>query len=123
MPLTPFVQNHREQNGTDKRYTDFLHSIVDKHPHVVVLDSRYAKYDASVFVDPTHLDREGASVLTTEVARLIKPYLSPQTHKPSQSWVSLPRFNPSTPVGFRVEDVAESGELLKQRALDPRVVR
>ncbi len=43
----------------------------ERHPDVVVLDARHSGYDGSVFVDPVHLDRRGAEVLTVDLAAIM----------------------------------------------------
>ena len=63
-PIHPEAQRRFDKGGTEARYDQLLRSALHRFPKVVVIDARRARYDASVFVDQAHLDRQGASVLS-----------------------------------------------------------
>ncbi len=48
-------------------------------------------YDAGVFVDPRHLDRDGATTLSVEIARVLERR---RCGISCPSWVALPAYRP-----------------------------
>ena len=70
-PFSPELQARREQKGLDS-YTRFARAFLDRYPNLVVLDAQRSGYGASVFLDPAHLDRQGACTLSADVGDLLR---------------------------------------------------
>lgn len=112
-PISPELQARRDQSGVDARHTEFVSSVCARHKDVVVIDGRHAGYDHAVFVDPAHLDGDGAVALSLDLADLLaRPDVG-------SGWVSLPRFQ-RRPAEIPLEDInqsrlaVESGDALRR---------
>jgi hypothetical protein len=101
-PVSPEVQVWRNLRRTDEAYDRFARATLERHPEVVVLDARHSGYDNSVFIDSIHLNRQGAEVLTSDLALRLVNYLEERDR--ATHWVALPAF------GGRTEGVARAGE-------------
>ncbi len=53
-----------------------------------MVDGRHSGYEASCFVDPTHLDGQGGRTLTVALAAIVRRDLSETPRGPR--WVELP---------------------------------
>ena len=113
-PVSPGTQAIWESWGDEARFESFARALLARHPNLLVLDGRHSGYDASVFHDAVHLDRDGAHALSVTVADLLaRGALSPTG--PTR-WLALPAFRtPDAP--FPLEDLAQSGAAVL-RALD-----
>jgi hypothetical protein len=105
-PVEPRVQARRDALGLEGRYTQFIERVVARHRGVVVVDGRGSRYGAEAFVDMTHVNRDGAVVLTHALAEIIKGRLG-QVGVAASSWVRLPDYRPDS-LAWRFEDVAGS---------------
>jgi hypothetical protein len=104
-PTCPRAQAVREELGTDQQYTAFVRSVLAEFPGLVVIDVRHSGYEDRVFRDPVHLDRHGASALSTDVATILERNLDPRSH--GQRWVDLPKYRDEAPA-VALEDLEES---------------
>jgi hypothetical protein len=112
-PLGSKVIAHRDQSGVHARYNRFVRSMQAQFPNVSVIDARHAGYHDSVFVDPVHLDRDGALALSSAVADVLQDALSHA--EPVSRWVELPAYRDhDRHVALRLEDVEQSRLALRQ---------
>jgi hypothetical protein len=110
-PNTPRIEERRDALGLSARYERFLRRILELYPNVVVIDARRSGYQQNVFVDAVHLDRQGATVLSRNVAELVRASLaSVDDH---YRWVLVPAFVPETEP-LALEDVEQSAARLKR---------
>ncbi len=77
-PMSPGVHARRAVRGTDARYDRFVRTIVSKHPKTVLLDARPSGYDDTVHLDHLHLNRQGAMVLSADLADVMVEGLNPR---------------------------------------------
>lgn len=114
-PMHPEVQHATDVTGFDHAFTAFVQQVQAEHPGTIVVDGRHAGFSADLFVDGVHLNRRGASKLSSAVAEVLNdPTRGPAT----RGWLSLDLA--------RVREVEMEGEDLGQsfRALrDPNTVR
>jgi hypothetical protein len=104
LPVSPEVQACRDLHRTDDAYDRFARTTLERHPEVIVLDARHSGYDGAVFIDPVHLDRQGATALTNDLAARLAEHLGGRD--PGKQWVDLPAFGDRSSAG-----VARAGEL------------
>jgi hypothetical protein len=117
-PRHPRVQANRERLGLDALYTRFVHAVTADFSNVTVIDARRAGFDPTVFIDSSHMDRQGACDFSDEVAAVVADRLKSGTEGQSR-WVDLPRHRKrSEPVA--IEDMNQSDLALKTT---PRVRR
>jgi hypothetical protein len=90
-PMSPGVHARRAVRGTDVRYDRFVRSIASKYPEAVILDARPSGYDDSVHIDHLHLNRRGASVLSSDLADVVSEDLAAETPR-GQGPRPLPAF-------------------------------
>ena len=83
----------RDGNGVHARYDRFARGLLAMFPNLSVIDARHAGYDNSLFIDPVHLDRDGAVALSSAVADLLQNALSHSEAVPR--WVDLPADLPA----------------------------
>lgn len=112
-PMIPALQARHEQAGTDVAFTRFARRVQSRHPHLVVIDGRYAHFPHSVFIDPTHLDCQGAALFTDDLAPIIGRHLAHPGTAPR--WVALPTFR-DRPIGIDIEDVEQSARVIAAAA-------
>ena len=108
-PTVPALQARHEQAGTDRAVTRFARQIQARFPHVVVIDGRYARYPHSVFIDPTHLDCQGAALYSDDLAPIIGRVLDGS--EAAERWVALPPFRERS-IGVDLEDVERSAQVV-----------
>ncbi|MBX6312138.1 MAG: hypothetical protein IRY99_04350 [Isosphaeraceae bacterium] len=89
-PFAPEVEIRRAEKGLSEQFDRLVRSMQAEFPNIVVLDARQSGYDTPVFVDPIHLDRQGAATLSAEVAEILAQYLDPSHSLPR--WVKLPPY-------------------------------
>jgi hypothetical protein len=104
-PLTPALQARREQQGAEMAYVHFARSLQTRYPSLTILDARHAGYAHTVFVDPTHLDRHGASTLSRDVADVLQRDLADGAGSPR--WTPLPAYR-AVPPEAAPEDTEQS---------------
>ncbi|MEO6810446.1 MAG: hypothetical protein ABI353_15130 [Isosphaeraceae bacterium] len=88
-PLTPELQDKRNRDHLDAPYDRFAHTLKDEFANLVVLDGRKSNYEHEVFLDAAHLDRQGATVLSSDLADLLGHGIGGQS---GSRWLSLPRY-------------------------------
>ncbi len=111
MPFSPEVHARRKYLGLDDLYSRFAQSVQDRHPNLVVLDARQSGYDQSLYIDPIHLDRQGASALSADLAAILNDSRSKNISPPR--WVNMPFYHPR-PDTELIEDLEQSQLALKQ---------
>lgn len=89
-PLSTPVQVVRQECGNDAAYTQFVQSIIARHPTVEVLDARRSGYDESVHIDLLHLDQIGAKVFSNDVADVLAERLLNRNQPDNERWSRLP---------------------------------
>jgi hypothetical protein len=112
-PLSPALQARRDKSGAEAGYENFVRSFLRRYPQTLtVLDGRRGDYPATLFTDLTHLNRQGALVLSHAVAQTIRPLLA---RPPVGAWVSLvcPSGRPAES-GVVVEDLEQSRRMLTE---------
>jgi hypothetical protein len=117
-PYRHAFQELCEKNGVDHDFERGIRRVLSRFPSVVVLDGRKAAYPDSVYGgDPIHLDFEGATAFTEDVAVMIKECL---TKKRSESrWLAMPDYR-ERPRHPSVEDLNQSRMIAAGVALPPR---
>jgi hypothetical protein len=89
-PNCPKVYVRRREIGAEAAYTQYVARIQERHPNVTVVDGRSDSYPARSFVDPTHLNCEGAKIFSDDVAGALENGLA--SRERSRRWVALPPF-------------------------------
>ena len=113
-PIAPRVQLRREAAGLDGRFTDFVAHYASRYDNLTVVDARRAAYPTEVFIDPGHLDRDGAWAYSAAVAAVLRR--GPGGHG---RWVDLPAVGRVAPA-VALEDLEQSRAAI---AAEPRGVR
>jgi hypothetical protein len=116
MPLAPALQAAREQKGLDATFTQFIRSF-QGYPNLVIVDSRYSGYEHKVFHDASHLDPQGAFVLSKSLGDILRHDSGRKLDGPR--WVSLARYR-EQPTEGPLEDVRQTELALKQLVKDRR---
>lgn len=96
-PMAPAAQALFEENGNDGRYIDFVRKTAARFPAVCIVDGRHSGYSYTVCCDALHLDHQGASVFTAEVASLIMRYPKDDPMPAAWRWVQLPPYRDRSP--------------------------
>ena len=96
-PLHPGYSARRAELGLDAPFDAFVAQVVARFSRVVVVDGRGAKYDPSMFIDMAHLDRDGSTRLSVDLAAVLAENLA----RPGPRLVALPRFASPVVVGIR----------------------
>jgi hypothetical protein len=109
-PNAPKVVAHRDGNGVHANLDRFVRGLQTQFPNLSVIDARHAGYRNTVFVDPVHLDRDGAVALSADVAEVLRRSLIHS--EPVARWVELPAYR-DRPIALALEDVNQSRERLK----------
>jgi hypothetical protein len=109
MPVSPGMQQKYEQNGIDKPYTQWVQKLERRFPTLTVIDLRRSNYDASVFYDPLHLDREGAVSASIALGGFLRDHLDGQPIP--QRWVQMPPYRPST-ADVAFEDTSQTYQIM-----------
>ncbi len=103
-PDHPTIEARKSLEGINARYTRLIQRSLVKFPNLTVLDARRSSYPANVFYDQSHLDREGAATLSSDVANAIGNQLKGQT---TTRLVDLPVFRAVEP-NVPIEDTLET---------------
>jgi hypothetical protein len=109
-PVHPVVIAERRRRGLEAPFERFVAEVQSRYPNVVVLDARHVGYGQEVFADIAHLDRDGAGVLSLDVAEALARHIDGRD--PSRRWIELPAYR-ERPIPVRFEDVDESRLALK----------
>lgn len=109
-PNTPEVERVRRAFGMHERYTAFAQNLQREFPNLRVIDGRAASYPHTLFMDPVHLDRDGAVALSQNVANLLRPILDTES-SPIDRWAVLTPPSPA-PSQVPVEDLDESKQVV-----------
>ena len=109
-PLAPQLQARREQTGAEADFVRFVRSFQTPTANLTVLDARHAGYDHTLFVDPTHLDGQGAYTLSRDVADILRHDRAGRGMG-TQRWVDLPAYR-ACPVEVALEDFEQSRQAL-----------
>jgi Protein of unknown function (DUF1574) len=110
MPICPELQAAREKGGQDDAYIRFVRSF-QQYPNLVVLDGRRSRYEPGAFNDATHLNLQGASALSEDLAEIIQ---SRSGGSAAPNWVALPRYR-ERPADVPVESIQDSMLALRPR--------
>lgn len=102
-PLSPSLQTKFDRERRDEVYLRFVRRLVDRDPNVTVVDGRHSGFPPTVFVDPVHLDKDGAASWSRALAAVLA--------HPDGRWVELSTNRIGTP-GAGVEDVYQSAAVL-----------
>jgi hypothetical protein len=102
-PIAPHLQARRDETGVDGQFTRFVQSFQARHRNLTVVDARHAGYGADVFVDPVHLDGQGALALSADLADLLAPGCAASAGR----WLALAPYR-ARPAEADVEDVERS---------------
>ncbi|GAC1315058.1 MAG: hypothetical protein NVSMB14_15160 [Isosphaeraceae bacterium] len=90
-PVHPALQAANEAAGFDRRYVEFVERHQRRFSRLVVIDGRHSGYDPDVFLDPDHLGREGAFVLSQDLGDLL---VGLNLSSRPDRWISLPLYRP-----------------------------
>ena len=71
-------------------FVKFLHEMLDRSPNVVVIDGRHSGYERTAFIDMVHLNRDGATTYTANLAEVISPHGAGGSV--GARWVKLPDY-------------------------------
>jgi hypothetical protein len=93
-PVTPGSQAWFEYVGDDERVVRFIRQLQDRYPNLVVLDARHAGFKPQVFVDPKHVDHEGAFAWSVSLSEAIRG--SCDRPALASRWIELSA--PTTPI-------------------------
>ena len=107
-PLTPALIARQRSTGSSAKYDAFLRSLQAQNPALTILDARDSGYPCEVFVDPIHLDAQGAVTLSTDVAKVLRVDLaSSETALRTNRWIRLSEYH-NVVIPKNVEDVERS---------------
>ena len=85
-PLHPGYTARRDQINAAAAYDAFVAATRVKFPGLTVVDGRHTGYDASVFIDMAHLDRDGSTHLSQALGAVVADRLA----HPGPQVVALP---------------------------------
>ena len=111
-PFTPGLQRIHDQIGDAPAYRRYAREALARHPNLVVVDAQHSGYEANLFIDPVHLDRQGAAVLSMDLAEVVATH--PAAGPPESRWVALPAYQ-ERPAAVPLEDTGESFLALRTR--------
>ena len=117
LPSVPEIQARHETNRIDRAFTEYAQAVQQRFPNLVVIDGRSARYPERVFLDPTHLARDGAAAFTDDVATVLKRQLAGAG--PSPRWETLPAYR-DRPIGVALEDIDTSARIIAARGQNAR---
>jgi hypothetical protein len=104
-PFCPEIEARRDSKGLSAQYDRFVRAMQARFPNVVVADARRSGYGPGVFIDPVHLDRQGAATLSADVAAVLGRVLAGRGDAPR--WVELPAYRDRS-AEFPLEDASQS---------------
>jgi hypothetical protein len=89
-PLPPHTQESWMRFGEDQKRARDAREFQAHYPDLVVIDGRCSDYAIGAFADDVHLNMNGVSTLSVEVASIMKRYLAgPHAER---AWVTLPPY-------------------------------
>lgn len=113
-PYHPEVQARRERGGQTALVFQFVQALQARFPNLVVVDGLHANYHPSALYDKTHLNRQGATVFSTDLATILANLLKPK-HALASRWINLPAYQDPL-ISPQVEDLEQSRIALKDLA-------
>ncbi len=108
-PITPKLQERREQTGAEERYLKFVRAVQQKYPGVTILDARHSGFEHTQFCDVIHLSNRGARSLSRSVALAVRDDLAKHS-RPTGGWLELPFLEGED--AELVEDMERSHEII-----------
>jgi hypothetical protein len=102
----------RAGNGVHAKYDEFVRGLLAQFPNLSVIDATHAGYLPDVFVDPVHLDRDGAVALSTDVATVLQGALSKPASLPR--WIELSARR-DRPDATALEDINQTRAAVSRR--------
>ncbi|MEO6808705.1 MAG: hypothetical protein ABI353_06295 [Isosphaeraceae bacterium] len=105
-PYHPEVQARRDQGGHTALFHRFVQTLQAQYPTLVVVDGRHANYHPSALYDKTHLNLQGATVFSTDIATILANLLDRKPTLESR-WINLPTYQDPLVVP-PVEDLEQS---------------
>ncbi len=87
-PIIPGAQEARDRSGLDARFTTQVRYLQKLHPEIVVVDARHANYPPDAFNDNVHLNADGATRLSQDLADYLR-HTQLADHTPTR-WAKLP---------------------------------
>jgi hypothetical protein len=103
MPRKP--QARRDALGLDDYFTRLAGAVQARHPGVVVIDARRARYDEDVFHDNVHLAKQGGTTWSLDVAEvLVGHFIDPAA---TARHVALPDYR-DVPSDAPIEDFSQT---------------
>jgi hypothetical protein len=109
-PVHPHHQALLHHYGDEDRMTRFIRRVHARHPEVVVVDGRGTGFGGRLFLDPAHLNRDGALAYTASLADLLTRDSS--VPFPPGTWLTLAGPG-AAPAGVPFEDTARSREIAR----------
>lgn len=109
-PFCPTLRAGRSSLGLDAAYLEFAASLQAEYPNLTVIDAQGANYTDDLFSDPVHLNRRGASALSTAVGEVLRDRLDANT--PGPRLVALPAYRAAPDEAL--EDLVESFMAVRQ---------
>jgi hypothetical protein len=113
-PYHPEVQARRARGGQTALVFQFVQALQARFPNLVVVDGLHANYHPTALYDKTHLNRQGATVFSTELATILANLLKPE-HALTTRWINLPAYQDPL-ISPQVEDLEQSRIALKDLA-------
>jgi hypothetical protein len=89
-PIAPAMQARREHSGSDAKHIQFVQEMQKCFYNIIIIDGRHSGYRSSVFCDPVHLDREGATALSAGLAAILDDFFTNRRQGPR--WAALPDY-------------------------------
>src|SRR5262249_51799500 len=71
-PIHPVVQGVRDKLGRDGPFQRFIREEQARFPDLVVIDGRRSGYHPDLFVDSSHLNIEGTTTFSVDVADVVR---------------------------------------------------
>ena len=121
-PNAPKLQKIRDDIGLTARYDSFVRSVQERYSNLSVIEARHSGFERDVFVDPVHLNRQGAWKLSAAVAEVVRGTNPQRREIVHSNWIKLqPGLTP--PPTVYLEDIEQSKSKLGSRdvAADVRV--
>jgi hypothetical protein len=87
-PNIPEIDARREKVGYNAEFTAYVKACQARYPNLVAIDGRKVGFPYDYFMDPVHLDRDGAASLSFGVAEVIRTQLAGKG--PADRWYPLP---------------------------------
>jgi len=109
-PLPPHTRLSWDQSGANLEHSRLAADIQAYSSNVIVIEGRYSGYGIDAFYDDVHLNTQGATALSTEVASIMKQYLGQP--RPEGSRVTLPPYHARGADPW-LEDTIQTGVVLK----------